>query len=482
MISKFIASLPYQFGLTLLVACGTAYSLPIQPATATGSLWLKPDGTLFTVNWSDYQPAGQYISDRSLPPEVLSAIPWARIGAGERHELAIKIDGTLWAWGQNRCGQLGIGNVQRQKEPTLVGTDRDWVQAAGGRCHTLALKADGSLWAWGLNSDGQLGNGSLTQQVTPVKIGEGFASIAARSNHSFAIKTDGSLWAWGENQYGQLGTGSTRSEHRPTLVGNGYSQVSAGSYHTVAIKTDGSLWSWGGNFRGQLGDGTTTQRMQPVLVGQGFKQVAAGGYHTLAIKSDGSRWGWGANDFSQLGNGRRGPGNQTSPERVDQYQQWEGVDATFFSSTFRWNQDEFITSVGSDTTSQLSRIMLPESYPIRFDYSLAGTGNDRTLTIRFRPKGSDLGKPIKIYLGVDRLGALKMSNGSQFEWYQGGALPVFQTVTLSPFANIFEVQIKPADQGVRMEDGPWQLIVGYGSSEAEMLEKRQYRYLFDFNR
>lgn len=116
-------------------------------------------------------------------------------------------------------------------------------QVDAGTSHTLALKSDGSLWAWGYNGYGQIGNGT-SSDASPTQIGAGFAHISAGGQHSFAIKEDCSLWAWGGNGYGQLGnSGTAYSVSSPVAVGSGYAAIAAGQYHAVAVQSDGSLWA-----------------------------------------------------------------------------------------------------------------------------------------------------------------------------------------------------------------------------------------------
>jgi hypothetical protein len=140
-----------------------------------------------------------------------------------------------------------------------------------GFYHTIALKKDGSLWAWGYNGFGALGDGTNTNRNVPVRVGTAndWAAISAGERYTIALKNDGNLWVWGDNGYGQLGDGTNITRNAPVLVGtaNDWSAISAGRYHVIALKKDGNLWAWGWNADGQLGDGTNTERNAPVRVG-----------------------------------------------------------------------------------------------------------------------------------------------------------------------------------------------------------------------
>ncbi|WP_295451134.1 CARDB domain-containing protein, partial [uncultured Thiodictyon sp.] len=226
----------------------------------------------------------------------------AAVAAGDRHTLAIKSEGSLWAWGADWYGQLGDGNDMERLMPVQILAGVAAV-TGGVDGNSFAIKTDGILWAWGHNEDGQLGDGSLANRQNPEQILTGVVGVAAGGKHTLAIKSDGSLWAWGDNWTGQLGDGTTISHRVPVAVLTGVAAVSAGSYHSLALKTDGSLWAWGANSDGQLGDGTTTPRLSPVQVLSGVAAVAAGYFHTLALKTDGSLWAWGNNWIGQLGDG-----------------------------------------------------------------------------------------------------------------------------------------------------------------------------------
>lgn len=152
------------------------------------------------------------------------------IAAGYNHTLAVRSNGTLFAWGDNSYGQLGADTnavcpVGADLIPCAfnvlqIGTDSDWAVLSAGAQHSVAIKSDGSLWAWGGNDDGQLGDGSTAPRNTPAQIGieKNWIAISAGKYHTFAIKADGTLWGWGRNQEGQLGNGSAGSSAAAVLV------------------------------------------------------------------------------------------------------------------------------------------------------------------------------------------------------------------------------------------------------------------------
>jgi alpha-tubulin suppressor-like RCC1 family protein len=213
----------------------------------------------------------------------------SRISSGCEYVTALKNDGTVWAWGRNGYGQLGNGSTSDCLTPaqTLKGASEsatDFLtgvtQISAGRGHTLALKSDGTVWAWGDNYYGQLGVNSFTNSATPVQVlGVGgfdylrdIIHVSAGHNHSLALKNDGTVWAWGDNYYGQLGNNSTSTWTTPVQVwgdgGEGYlgsvSKIGAGRDFSLALKSDGTVRAWGYNHYGELGNGGTAERHVPV--------------------------------------------------------------------------------------------------------------------------------------------------------------------------------------------------------------------------
>jgi alpha-tubulin suppressor-like RCC1 family protein len=241
---------------------------------------------------------------------------WQQVSSGPQLSLGIKTDGTLWAWGRNDRGQLGIGNTTNQTVPVQVGTDADWqmVSAANEQAH--AIKTDGTLWGWGYNGNGQLGTGGYGQFTSPIQIGtdNNWLNVSASEGFSMAIKTDGTLWGWGDNFYGEIGIPGAPLYLTPQQVGaaTDWQMVSAGFGHqTLAIKTNGTLWVCGYNVFGQLGTGDNINRSTLTQIGTAtnWQSVEASYTGSHAIKTDSTIWSWGRNDFGKLGNGNNTDSN-----------------------------------------------------------------------------------------------------------------------------------------------------------------------------
>ena len=294
---------------------------------------LKSDGTLWAWGWNgDGQLGDGTIIDKHTPTQIGSDDKWVSISAGSTHTIALKSDGTLWAWGWNNHGELGDGTIIDKHTPTQIGSDDKWVSIAAGYSYNIALKSDGTLWAWGWNDDGQLGDGTIIDKHTPTQIGsdDKWVSIAAGFTHTIALKSDGTLWAWGYNGYGELGDGTTIDKHTPTQIGSDdkWVSIAAGYSHTIALKSDGTLWAWGYNGYGQLGDGTTTDSHVPeqvTSVSNKWVSIAARSDHTIALKSDGTLWAWGYNGYGQLGDGTTS--DRHIPTQIGSDTNWTSISA-----------------------------------------------------------------------------------------------------------------------------------------------------------
>jgi RHS repeat-associated protein len=304
-------------------------------------------------------PGGQTAQDNSgttappppRPPSKSAACP-------SSHSLALRADGTVWAWGNNTDGQLGNNSTTNAKTPVQASglSGISAIAAAPGGYHSLALKSDGTLWSWGLNSSGQLGNNSTTNAKTPVQVNglAGAVAIGAGANHSLAVKSDGTAWAWGANSCGQLGNNSTTNAKVPVQVSGltGVSAVAGGSCHSLALKSDGTVWTWGSNTYGQLGNGTTTSSLVPIQVTNltGVIAIAAGANDSLALKSDGTVWAWGYNNYGQLGAGNTS--NSSTPIQVKSLTAAAAIGSGGNHSLYA-NSVGLPFSVGQNTSGQL---------------------------------------------------------------------------------------------------------------------------------
>ncbi|MGN6418640.1 MAG: RCC1 domain-containing protein [Pseudobacter sp.] len=257
----------------------------------------------------------------------------ASSGVGGMFTIALKSDGTLWAWGYNNNGQLGDNTTTTRHSPVQILPGTTWKEIAVGSDFSLAIRSDGTLWTWGSNNSGQLGNNTLTRSLQPIQIGTStlWSKITGGSNFSAGVMTDGTAWGWGYNVEGATGTGSAGSVRVPTRIGTAtdWKTVSAGTEHCLGLKTDGSVWAWGSNYRYALGDNSNVNRNTPVkvhvLTGQ-FTMISAGYSFSMALKDDGTAWFWGTNGEAQHGNNL--VGDRPQPVQMTSVTDWVYISAT----------------------------------------------------------------------------------------------------------------------------------------------------------
>jgi alpha-tubulin suppressor-like RCC1 family protein len=272
------------------VSCGSYHTLAIK---TDGTLWAWGNGSNGMLGLNS-------TTNRFAPVQVGTATNWKQVTGGSSESAAIKTDGTLWTWGYNYYGQLGIGALGDKLTPVttfLGGTN--WKHVDAGVAHMVAVKTDGTLWTWGYNPNGALGINNTTIKNTPVTTflgGTDWKEGSAGLYGTAGIKTDGTLWLWGSNSQGQLGISNTTQKNTPVttfLGGNNWKQVSLGSVTTMALKVDGTLWTWGFNGYGRLGANINSNggnRLTPVTVFSGqfsWKSVAnlCRSFHCAAIRS-----------------------------------------------------------------------------------------------------------------------------------------------------------------------------------------------------
>ncbi|MEO6035780.1 MAG: hypothetical protein ABIQ35_11035 [Verrucomicrobiota bacterium] len=250
---------------------------------------------LVTIVWQiNRQPQGRF---RIPTGNVIPTISF-----GWSHGLILASDGSLWTWGENGLGwpTLGLGKISEQPVLCRIDNATNWIGASAGHDHNLAVKSDGSLWAWGANYRQQLGDGTKTKRAIPVRscAGNDWRQGIAGNVCSFALKTNGTLWAWGLNNFCQLGNGSFKDAPTAVQIGTAtnWIKIVAGGVNTAGIQSDGSLWVWGANL--SVGNTTplnTNNLLIPTLLSNETNWVDAVVDYNIgfSVKSDGTLWAWG---------------------------------------------------------------------------------------------------------------------------------------------------------------------------------------------
>jgi RNA polymerase sigma factor (sigma-70 family) len=251
------------------------------------------------------------------------------IGYGSGHVIILASDGSLWSWGEKSLGWpvLGLSNSNIQNTVSLrrIGSETDWVSIAVCDSQNLAIKSDGSLWAWGENLYYQLGDGTKTTRPTPVPSvpGNDWKQAATGGSDSLGLKNDGTLWAWGNNWAGQLGIDGVKSSPKALRVGTSTNWVKiwSGDIQSVGLQGDGSLWFWG-SITGN-GNNPATTFFIPTRVSPDTNWVdACFGYFTIfAIKSDGTLWTWGLEADAYTGKLGAKPG--ITPMQIGMDTDWQ---------------------------------------------------------------------------------------------------------------------------------------------------------------
>jgi alpha-tubulin suppressor-like RCC1 family protein len=291
------------------------------------------NGTSFTDVWGINGQTFYYVvsavtsTGETANSSEASATPIAisnpgQFAAGANHSVALKLDGTVWTWGDNAYGELGDGTTTDRHTPVKVVNLSNVVSVACGSQFTVALKSDGSVWTWGRNGNGQLGDGTTTTRITPIMVPglNNVLVIGAGLVSSYALRAGpggGEVWAWGDNSHGQLADGTTTDRHSPIMANIQYiTNISPGDYHVLALRYDGTLWAWGNNGSGQIGIGSAGGNvLSPTnIVLPGVTAISAGGSHSVAVANGGYIFTWGDNSTGQLGDGTTA--RRTSPEMI----------------------------------------------------------------------------------------------------------------------------------------------------------------------
>ena len=423
----------------------------------------KSDGTLWAWGRGIWGVLGSGDdSDNYLQNQMLTGINFKTITTGFVSNFAIKQNGTLWGSGGNSNGSLGINNTDiLSLNLVQIGIANNWKQISTDSNFTIGLKIDNTIWGWGQNDFYQMGDGTCcNNRYAPLQIGTGnnWKTIASsESSSAFGIKNDGTLWAWGQNIAGLLGDNLTTVFMTPTLrtAGTDWSSIICGRGHALAIKNNGTLWSWGNYGQGATAnDGFRCAYYDPCLVSSDtWLTVAAGDNTSFGIKTDGTLWAWGLNDVGQLGIGNYV--NQFSPVQISTDNNWSVVAANYQTaaaiktdgSLWVWGSNRFGqlgngTATG-DSTGSIVPVYLPAAGCTLANNQFFASGNKfyiapnpskSTTAISF---DYTLAPAIEVYSMLGQRVANYLADAPQGTWN-------FETAGLP--AGIYVVVLKDKDQ------------------------------------
>ena len=297
-----------------------------------GRTAVKDDGSLWTwgINGEGEMGIGNVSPAYYSSPVQIPGSTWQCTSSTYLSRIASKTNGTLWSWGRNSNGILGLnaGSPAQRSSPTQIGTETTWTGTketmSGGRNVFGAIKTDGTLWVWGQNDNGNLGLNQASAQLagssSPTQIpGTTWSKISCNQHGNLALKTNGTLWAWGKNNTGQLGQNDKVQKSSPVQIpGTTWAFVQSGNYSSGAIKTDGTLYTWGYAFNGMLGhnQGPGGHKSSPVQIPGTWSKISMGEKVSIASKTDGTLWSWGGGENGALGVPSIGEGSRSSPVQI----------------------------------------------------------------------------------------------------------------------------------------------------------------------
>ncbi len=316
---------------------------------------LDEKGRVWYCGWDNYKlppmPGAPVIGGKDQAVEIKFEKKIVAIACGGWHTMALDEDGTLWAWGSNLSGQLGIKDVNVGMGPGAYTDDPAKVDvlpegmkiksiATGGQ-HVAILDENGKIWTYGWSQYGQLGNpdietgpNSFEKTAVPVTGLDDVAvtKVSTGYYHTMALDDQGRVWAWGWNGFGQLGcetvpegTDNPNAFTKTPVLVSGLDDVKivdieAAYGHSVLLDDQGKVWAWGYNLYGMVGRSDVpsddffacTSRPMQVCewhdergrsVDIKIKTIMSTTNHTMAVDTLDRVWAWGFNRYGQLGTG-----------------------------------------------------------------------------------------------------------------------------------------------------------------------------------
>lgn len=392
-------------GAAMIPSSGQPTPVPIalpraSMALATGPLALTSVAVLEGAEvwvWGNnsFGQAGIGRSSAALvdPQPIAPPVSFLAVQAALNHTIALDENGTIWGWGANTFGEVGVRFLSSAVPvPAPITEDTRFTAISASTSHNLALDEEGDIWSWGDNSSGQTGTTTPfvpLPGVTPIVLSERFVDVAAGGLHSLALDDTGRIWSWGSDADGALGNGDSLigTVSTPTPIpqpaSTAFTDVETLATSNLALDSDGNIWSWGRDFNGVLGNGpgdAAVTSPQQITTGTRFTAISIGLLHALALDEDGGLWSWGDNFGGELGTGPGAPTIVEQPERVDLDVTFTTVRASYKAShaldtegrLWGWGRDENQQLGNGPATDTVVRVPTLSEPSLRFT-ALSGT-------------------------------------------------------------------------------------------------------------
>lgn len=275
------------------------YPLPMISFGNDHGALVKEDRSLWTWGDNGYGQLGVKYAPEGVPQKIMDNV--IQVSCRRDTSAAVTADGVLYMWGYNGYGNFGNNSYSNSSQPVRIMDNV--AQVVCGEFCTAAITRDGSLYMWGYNDFGQIGDGTTADKATPVKIMDNVKQVSIGARHCAAVTTDGIMYAWGDNDYYQFGNWSRESSLVPVKIMSKVESISLGAYHSAAVTEDGSLYIWGYNNKGQLGTGTTQSSAGPVKILDNVAKIFMEQNTSSAVTDDGTLYMWGSNPNGILGQG-----------------------------------------------------------------------------------------------------------------------------------------------------------------------------------
>ena len=301
---------------------------------------------------------GQIVGNFTSPTVAGAQLAtWKSISGGENTSAAVREDGRLFTWGYTSWGMLGLDytlGIGVTWPGPVNASSYSLISSGSSASHMVALRSDGTIWSWGKNGEGELGlqyaesltpglvpigsynfNRSTPVQtglgyytMSPVQIGLGsWQQISAGARHAIGTRSDGTEFIWGDNTYGQLADNTTDHKSSPVQLSTNYVNLTAGNYHTAGINSAGELYTWGSLYNPTVLESPTTLLVPNVTLS--WSKLSSAPSHNMAIRSDGRLFTWGSNVYGRLGYGNQNDAYQPTSLGVSS---WTIIAAGIFAS------------------------------------------------------------------------------------------------------------------------------------------------------